>query len=64
MGSVYRSQNVDSWNEDLREDIKFELHRAEEDTLVNRILELAGFIINKPGLVQLAQQEDVQEQGG
>jgi len=32
LGSVYRSQNVDSWNEDLREDIKFDLHRAEFDT--------------------------------
>ncbi len=32
LGSVYRSQNVDSWNEDLREDIKFELHRAEFNT--------------------------------
>ena len=31
LGSVYRSQNVDEWNEDLREDIKFELHRAEFD---------------------------------
>jgi len=42
--------------------VDFELHRAEEDTLVNRILELAGIIINKPGLVQLAQGEDMQEQ--
>ena len=31
LGSVYRSQNVDEWNEDLREDIKFELKRAEFD---------------------------------
>ena len=31
LGSVYRSQNVDEWNEDLREDIKFELNRAEFD---------------------------------
>ena len=29
LGSVYRSQNVDEWSEDLREDIKFELKRAE-----------------------------------
>jgi len=40
----------------------FELHKAEEDTLVNRILELAGIVINKPGLVQIAAQEDAAEQ--
>jgi hypothetical protein len=42
--------------------VDFELHRAEEDTLVNRILELAGIVINKPGLVQVAAQEDATEQ--
>ena len=31
MGSVYRSQNVDSWTENLKEDIKFQLNRAEFD---------------------------------
>ena len=31
LGSVYRSQNVDEWHEDLREDIKFDLNRAEFD---------------------------------
>ena len=39
----------------------FELHRSEEDTLVNKILELAGIVINKPGLTttisQLSQGE-------
>ena len=39
----------------------FELHRAEEDTLVNKILELAGVVMNKPGLVQIAAQKDSQE---
>jgi hypothetical protein len=31
LGSVFKSQNVDSWTEDLREDIKFKLNRAEFD---------------------------------
>ena len=42
--------------------VDFELHKAEEDTLVNRILQLAGVVINKPGLAQLAEQIDVKEQ--
>ena len=31
LGSVYKSQNTDSWSEDLFEDIKFTLYRAEFD---------------------------------
>lgn len=31
LGSVYRSQNVDNWTEDIFEDIKFTLYRAEFD---------------------------------
>lgn len=31
LGSVYKSQNTDNWTEDLFEDIKFTLHRAEFD---------------------------------
>ncbi len=41
--------------------VDFELHRSEEDTLVNKILELAGIIINKPGLTQLAAQATAAE---
>ena len=41
--------------------VDFELHRSEEDTLVNKILELAGIVINKPGLVNLATQKDALE---
>ena len=37
----------------------FELHPSEETNLVNKILELAGIILNKPGLVQIADQEDI-----
>ena len=37
----------------------FELHVSEETNLVNKILELAGIILNKPGLVQIADQEDI-----
>ncbi len=32
LGSVFKSQNVDNWTEDLFEDIKFTLYRAEFDT--------------------------------
>ena len=38
--------------------VDFELHKSEEDTLVIKILELAGIVINKPGLVTLAAQKD------
>ena len=33
--------------------VDFELHRSEEDTLTNKILELAGIVMNKPGLTQV-----------
>jgi len=39
----------------------FELHRSEEETLVNKILELAGIVIAKPGLAQLAGQKNADE---
>lgn len=31
LGSVYRSQNVDNWTEDIFEDLKFTIYRAEFD---------------------------------
>ena len=37
----------------------FDIHESEETTLVLKILELAGVILNKPGLVQIADQEDI-----
>ena len=36
----------------------FELHNAEETKLVIKILELAGIVINKPGLVSIAAQKE------
>ena len=39
----------------------FTLHESEEDTLVVKILELAGVIMNKPGLVQIAANKDATE---
>ena len=39
----------------------FELHRAEEDTLINKILYLAGIVINKIGLAQTAGAKDTAE---
>ena len=38
----------------------FELHDSEETNLVIKILELAGITINKPGLVQIASNEEKQ----
>ena len=38
--------------------INFELHRSEETKLVIKILELAGIIINKPGLITVAAQKE------
>ena len=35
----------------------FSLHKSEEENLVNRILQLAGVIIQKPGLVEIGMQE-------
>ena len=43
--------------------VDFELHRAEEDTLVNKILELAGITIGKPGLSQVGTSGEVAEMG-
>jgi hypothetical protein len=36
----------------------FELHASEETELVYKVLELAGVILNKPGLVQIATNEE------
>jgi hypothetical protein len=41
--------------------VDFELHISEEDTLVNKILELAGIIMNKPGLITAAAQYSANE---
>jgi hypothetical protein len=43
--------------------VDFELHKSEEDTLVYRILELAGIVINKPGIMQLGAQKAAEEAG-
>ena len=40
----------------------FNLHRSEETNLVIKILELAGITINKPGLVQIAANEEQQNE--
>ena len=41
--------------------IPFSLHESEETELVYKILELAGVIVNKPGLVQVGDQEDIKK---
>lgn len=38
----------------------FEIHASDEEDLVYKILELSGIIMNKPGLVQLAGNEEQQ----
>jgi hypothetical protein len=38
--------------------VNFELHNSEETKLVIKILELAGVVINKPGLVSIASQKE------
>jgi len=43
---------------DPSKSIDFELHASEENNLVTKILILAGVNLNKPGLVQIAQQEE------
>jgi len=45
---------------DSNNSIDFNLHRSEETNLVIKILELAGITINKPGLVQIASNEETQ----
>ena len=40
----------------------FELHLSEEDTLVYKILDLAGIVMNKPGLSQLVAMKETGEQ--
>ena len=39
----------------------FELHKSETDTIVMSILELAGVVINKPGIVQIAASKNAGE---
>ena len=41
--------------------VDFELHKAETDTVVYKILELAGIVLNKPGLVQIASGKEASE---
>ena len=42
LGSVYKAQNTDNWTEDLFEDLKFKLNRAEFDTSRTATLKLAN----------------------
>jgi len=42
LGSVYKSQNTDNWTEDLYEDIKFVMYRAEFDTSKEAELEVTN----------------------
>ncbi len=42
--------------------VDFELHRSEEDTLVVKILELSGIVMNKPGIVDIAAKVNAAEE--
>ena len=33
------------------------MHESEEEHLVNRILELAGVVVQKPGLIEIAKSD-------
>jgi|TARA_B100000035_G_scaffold232175_1_gene200413 hypothetical protein len=41
--------------------VDYELHHSEEAHLVDKILEFAGILVNKPGIVQIAEQEQAQK---
>ena len=41
--------------------VNFEHHRSDESELVMKILELAGVIVQDPGIVQYADQEDIKK---
>jgi hypothetical protein len=41
--------------------VDFTLHESEEDTLVFKILEIAGIVMNKVGLVQATSQANANE---
>ncbi len=43
---------------DSTNSVDFELHPQEEDTLIFKILELSGILLNKPGLVGIAAGKD------
>lgn len=45
---------------DAGNSVDFNLHRSEETNLVIKILEMSGITINKPGLVQIASNEEAQ----
>jgi len=42
LGSVYKAQNTNAWTEDLFEDLKFRLHRAEFDITKNASLRISN----------------------
>ena len=42
LGSVYKAQNTDNWTEDLFEDLKFNLYRAEFDTTKTASLKVSN----------------------
>ena len=39
----------------------FTLHESEENTLVNKVLELAGIVMNKPGIVEIGASKNAAE---
>ena len=45
LGSLYKSQNTESWTEDLFEDLKFTIHRAEFDTTRKGELSLTNEVL-------------------
>ena len=50
LGSVYRAQNTDNWTEDLFEDLKFNLYRAEFDITRPANLKLSNEVLGLENL--------------
>ena len=50
LGSVYKAQNTDNWTEDLFEDLKFNLYRAEFDITRPANLKLSNEVLGLENL--------------
>jgi hypothetical protein len=63
LGSVYRTQNVNNWSEDLSEDIKFTLYQAKFNTSVNGNLYLVnnelGYELLKTNPIETNNSQDI-----
>jgi len=61
LGSVFKSQNVDNWTEDLFEDIKFKLYRAKFDTSITSNVYLTNVPLGYEPLAYNAMETDASQ---